>query len=45
MTSRQLEMLSIGTFCAVMLFSLVGYRAYQSIEPQPRPITAAEVCR
>jgi hypothetical protein len=45
MNLRQLELLSLGTFCAVMLCALVSYRAFQSIEPQPRPITAAEVCR
>jgi hypothetical protein len=44
MNLRQLEMLSIGTFCAVMLFALAGYRAFQSIEQPQRPI-AAEVCR
>jgi hypothetical protein len=46
MNLRQLELFSLGTFSAVMLFSLVTYRAFQSIEPQPqRPISAAEVCR
>jgi hypothetical protein len=45
MNLRQLELLSLGTFCTVMLCALVGYRAYQSIEPQPQRPIAAEVCR
>jgi hypothetical protein len=45
MTLRQVEIATLSTFCLLMLFSLVSYRAYQSIEPQQRPISAAEVCR
>jgi hypothetical protein len=45
MNLRQLELFSLGTFCAVMLCALVGYRAFQAIEQQPFPIVQQEVCR